>query len=222
MDRSTTATAVVVDEWPLVRIGMAQALRAASIEVVAAVEGGEEGLRRAQAQGAAYLFLGAHRDLPVAETARRAKALPGPPRVVVLLDHTTREQLEAIRVVGVDGLLNRTVGPEELTAALSRVDAGERVVAPALVALFFETLGPPAPGAPAPAPAGTNGAPALTAKELEVLARLADNRSNKEIAELLFVSPATVKTHLGHIYAKLGVATRQEAIARAVAIGLLG
>ena len=62
----------------------------------------------------------------------------------------------------------------------------------------------------------------LTTKEHEVLARLADGLSNDDIATAMYVSPATVKTHLSHIYAKLGVGTRHEALARAVALGLLG
>jgi ATP/maltotriose-dependent transcriptional regulator MalT len=61
----------------------------------------------------------------------------------------------------------------------------------------------------------------LTRKELEVLARLADGRSNKQIADALFVTQATVKTHLAHIYTKLNVSGRQAAVARAVELGLL-
>jgi ATP/maltotriose-dependent transcriptional regulator MalT len=61
----------------------------------------------------------------------------------------------------------------------------------------------------------------LTAKELEVLARLAEGKSNQQIAEALFVTAATVKTHLSNIYGKLGVANRREALARALALGLL-
>jgi ATP/maltotriose-dependent transcriptional regulator MalT len=62
---------------------------------------------------------------------------------------------------------------------------------------------------------------ALTAKEREVLTMLASGSANKAIADALFVSQATVKTHLSHIYAKLGVSDRREAVARAVELGLL-
>ena len=78
-------------------------------------------------------------------------------------------------------------------------------------------LGPPEEGAALHAPLAGQ----LTRKELEVLARLAEGRSNREIAGALYVTPATVKTHLAHIYTKLGVTGRQEALARAVALGLL-
>jgi LuxR family maltose regulon positive regulatory protein len=61
----------------------------------------------------------------------------------------------------------------------------------------------------------------LTFKEGQVLARLARGESNAAIAEALYISPATVKSHLASIYAKLDVRTRHEATSRAVALGLL-
>ena len=63
---------------------------------------------------------------------------------------------------------------------------------------------------------------ALTRREREVLGLLAEGRSNREIADDLFVTLATVKTHLAHVYAKLGARNRNEAIGRAVSLGLLG
>jgi ATP/maltotriose-dependent transcriptional regulator MalT len=87
------------------------------------------------------------------------------------------------------------------------------VVGPSLLPLLVGVLGAPDDGDEDDGP--------LTPKELEVLSRLADGRSNKEIADALYVAPATIKTHLAHIYAKLGVTGRQEAVARAVELGLL-
>ncbi|MGH9157011.1 MAG: LuxR C-terminal-related transcriptional regulator [Acidimicrobiales bacterium] len=217
MERVGEATAVVVDDWPLLRLGIGQALRGSGVTVVGAVAGAEEGLRLARARGASVMILGSHRDLPVAESARRAKEQLPSVRVVVLLDQIDPAALDGLRAVGVDALLGRSVAPEELAGALLRVAAGERVVSPALLPMLMGVLGP---GGDAPVVPG--GPPALTRKEIEVLARLSEGRSNREIAEALFVTPATVKTHLGHIYAKLGVASRQEAMARAVATGLLG
>ncbi|MEO7443023.1 MAG: response regulator transcription factor [Acidimicrobiales bacterium] len=218
MDQAGQLTAVVVDEWPLLRLGIGQALKGSGVTVVGAAAGAEDGLRLVRARGAAVLVLGAHRDLPLVEAARRAKALASPPRVVVLLDQIDPADLAALRVVGVDALLGRSVAAEELAAALRRVDAGERVVSPALLPMLVGVLGPAATAVPA----RPDGPVPLTRKEIEVLVRLSGGRSNREIAEALYVTAATVKTHLGHIYAKLGVATRQEAVARAVALGLLG
>ncbi|HVE47142.1 MAG TPA: response regulator transcription factor [Acidimicrobiales bacterium] len=217
MDGPGPSTAVVVDEWPLVRVGMVQALHSAEISVVAQTGAGEEGVRQVKVRQAGYLLLGAHGDLPPTEAARRAKALAVPPRVVVLLEQVDREELALLAAAGVDGFLVRSVHPAELAAAIRRVTKGERVVAAPLVSLLVGGLNPDREAKDTSSEAGS----ALTRKELEVLFRLAEGRSNREIAEVLFVTPATVKTHLAHIYAKLGVAGRQQAMERAVALGLL-
>lgn len=224
MDHPGPPTAVAVDEWPLVRLGITQALRAVDIEVVAGVGLGDEAIRAVEIHRARYLLLGDYRDLSLAYVARRAKALPSPPLVLVLVDHIGRQDLLDLRAVGIDALLPRAVSPLELADALRRVGRGERVVAPALLSLLVGALGPAA--AEVGGAGGDKGAPGvadpLTRKELEVLARLAEGRSNREIATALFVTQATVKSHLAHIYMKLGVTGRQEAMARAVALGLLG
>lgn len=206
---------MVVDEWPLVRLGIGQALRSLSIRVAVELAGGADAVRKVQEERAGWLILGTHRDVPTADVVRRVRALETPPRVVVLIDHVSREGLSALLSNGVDALLVRSVGPDELADAVGRVDKGERVVGPALLPLLVGVLG-------STGEAG-NGGPdeTLTRKEIEVLNRLAEGRSNKDIADALFVTPATVKTHLAHIYTKLGVAGRQEAVARAVELGLL-
>lgn len=208
------STAVIVDEWPLVRLGVSQTLRSRGVRVVAEVSHGDEAVHLAQGLGATYLFVGTTRDAPLPDIVRRAVAGEPPVRVVVLLDHGSREELAAIVSLGIDALLPRTVRPEELSDAVARIERGERVVAPSLLPLLVGVVGArEGDGVP------TEG---LTRKEVEVLARLADGMSNREIAEALYITPATVKTHLTHIYTKLGAASRQEALARAVALGLLG
>lgn len=220
MDQRGPPTAVVVDEWPLVRLGMTQALRAIDIPVVAEVALADEAVRVVESTAAHYLLLGNHRDLSLPEAARRATALPRPPKVLVLVDHIGRDELLALRAIGIDALLPRSVGPAELADAVKRAAKGERVVAPALLSLLVGALGPVVAAGDGGLAVGK--ADPLTRKELEVLARLAEGRSNRDIAAALFVTQATVKSHLAHIYLKLGVAGRQEAMARAVALGLLG
>jgi len=217
MDALDPGTAVVVDEWPLVRVGMTEALRSLDIVVVSQTNRGEEGVRLVQARGAGYLLLGAHGDLPRAEAARRARDLERPPKVVVLLERVDRDELGALVAAGVDAFLVRSVHPTELAAAIRRVIKGERVVAAPLLSLLVGSL-PAVDDAGAPTDVGAD---LLTRKELEVLVRLAEGRSNREIAEVLFVTPATVKTHLAHIYAKLGATGRQQAVERSLALGLL-
>lgn len=207
------ATAVVVDEWPLVRLGIGQALRSLSVHVAVELSAGSDAVRRAADAGAGWLLLGAFRDVPALDVIRKARALDPTPRLVVLLDHVNREGLATLLTAGVDAVLARTVGLEELADAVRRVHKGERVIGPALLPLLVGVLGSPAEQ--------QGGDEVLTRKELEVLSRLAEGRSNKDIADALFVTQATVKTHLAHIYTKLGVTGRQEAVARAVELGLL-
>ena len=92
---------------------------------------------------------------------------------------------------------------------MHRVVSGERVVDPAILVNDASADEQP------------ESASALTAREREVLVLLASGHSNREIAASLFVSLPTVKTHLAHIYAKLGAKNRNEALGRAVAGGLL-
>ena len=220
MDQHGPPSAVVVDEWPLVRVGIAQTLRSLDIDVLAEVSQGEEAVRAVEACQARYLLIGTARDLPLPETARRARALPHAPKILVLVDQIGRDDVGALRAVGIDALLPRSVSPSDLADAVSRVSRGERVVAPALLSMLVGFLGPSGNGEEPPLPAGHP--EALTRKELEVLARLSEGRTNREIADVLYITPATVKSHLAHIYVKLGVTGRQEAMARAVALGLLG
>ena len=203
--------AVVVDQWALLRLGVTAVLQSMGIDVVAEEAAGRDGLLRARTLEPSLLVLGAMADLPVADAVVQARQLPVRPLVLVLVSALVPADLRKLMRSGPDGVLVRSTGAEELRDAIVRLRAGERVVAPALVGAVMDGL-----------QAGEAQAGPLTTKELEVLVRLAEGRSNQQIAEAMFVTPATVKTHLSNIYAKLGVANRREALARAVALGLLG
>ena len=203
--------AVVIDQWALVRLGITAVLQGAGVEVVAEEGSGRDGLLRARSLGPSLLVVGATSDLSMAEVVGQARELPVRPRVLLLVSALVPADLSELMGLSPEGVLVRSAGAEELRDAVVRLLQGERVVAPALVGAVVDGL-----------QAGDAAAGPLTTKELEVLARLAEGRSNQQIAEVLFITPATVKTHLSHIYAKLGVANRQEALARAVALGLLG
>jgi len=203
--------AVIVDQWALVRLGIAAVLTAREVETIAEFEHGRDGIAWARANSADLLILGNHLDRPALDVVIEAATLDPVPKVALLLTNPTKDEMSALLTEGADALLVRSVGGEELADALDRVEAGERVIAPALLPLLVGAVAPSAP----------TSASLLTGKEREVLAALAAGRSNQEIAEALFVTRATVKTHLAHIYAKLEAKDRHEAIARAVALGLL-
>jgi len=203
---------VVVDDWELLRLGLRAALGQLGGWVIAEAALARDGLRAARDSGAGLLVIGATSDLPPRLAATRAKASEEPPTVLALASLPDPEELAGLLAAGVDGLLLRSTGVAELADALELLRGGERAVAPALLPLLVGVIGLAAAGP---------GESLLTEKEREVLARLAEGGSNRAIAEALSVSPATVKTHLAHIYEKLGASDRRDALVRAIALGIL-
>jgi DNA-binding NarL/FixJ family response regulator len=210
--RDAWTTAVVVDDWELLRLGLRAALGQLGVWVIAEAALARDGLRAARDSGAGLLVLGVTSDLPARLAATRAKAPQEPPTVLALAGLPDPEELAGLLAAGVDGLLLRSTGVAELADALELLRGGERAVAPALLPLLVGVIGLAAVGP---------GEPLLTEKEREVLARLAEGGSNRAIAEALSVTPATVKTHLAHIYEKLGASDRRDALVRAIALGIL-
>ena len=212
-------TAVVVDRWPLVRLGLGGVLAAGGVEVVGQAAKVSEGLLLVRLRGVDLLVFGSPLDGLSPTAIRSAKRHEPAPRIVVLIPPGGgAAEVGSLFAAGADALLVASVGPEELTDALARVAKGERVVG--------SGLGPgtaPAGGLRADVDAlpAAEGGSHLTAKEREVLALLAQGHSNKQIARALYVSDATVKTHLQHIYGKLEVQNRFGALSRANELGLL-
>jgi DNA-binding NarL/FixJ family response regulator len=204
--------AVVVDEWPLVRLGLEAVMAALGARVDGAALA-RDGLRAVTEAEVDLLIVGTVTDLTPSELIRRAKQRRPPLIVVALVGQASRAEVGRMLGAGADAMLRRSVGAEELGDALRRLGVGERVLAPSLV--------PALVGAVDGEGGAQVGGGLLTAKEREVLARLAEGRSNAAIAAALHVTPATVKTHLAHIYEKLGAGDRNEALVRAVALGLL-
>jgi DNA-binding NarL/FixJ family response regulator len=210
--REAWTTAVVVDDWELLRLGLRAALGQLGVWVIAEAALARDGLRATRDSGAGLLVLGSTSDLPARLAAARAKAPAEPPKVLALASLPDPEELAGLLAAGVDGLLLRSTGVAELADALELLRGGERAVAPALLPLLVGVIGLAATGP---------GESLLTEKEREVLARLAEGGSNRQIAEALSVTPATVKTHLAHIYEKLGASDRRDALVRAIALGVL-
>ncbi len=203
-------SAVIVDQLELVRLGLCEALRDCSYRVVASVTTLSEGIRTLSEVSAEMLIVGNHADLKRRSALKATKrTFPGL-KIIVLVDHADLPDIAKLIDSGVDALVLRNITADELRETLERIDAGERVVAPALAVGAIGRVGPLASAA------------GLSARELEVLAELATGASYRDIAESLIVTQATVKTHLVHIYDKLGVRNRQEAVARALELGLLG
>ncbi|MEU5310179.1 response regulator transcription factor [Streptomyces sp. NPDC021562] len=140
-------------------------------------------------------------------TRRGARA-----RVLVVTTYDTdTDTLPAIEA-GATGYLLKDAPREELFTAVRAAAQGRTVLSPAVASRLVSAVR--APGAPGNEP--------LSAREREVLALVARGTSNREIARELFISEATVKTHLTHLYTKLGVNDRAAAVATAYQRGILG
>ena len=131
---------------------------------------------------------------------RRLVAAGGPP-VLILTTYDTQADVVAAVEAGAMGYLLKDAPEEELYEAVRSASQGKRVLSPQVANVLADRL--------------VNPAETLSAREIELLRALQTGASNKEIAHQLFISQATVKTHLIHIYSKLGVDNRTAAVEEA-------
>ncbi|GAA1517640.1 response regulator transcription factor [Kribbella lupini] len=134
-----------------------------------------------------------------AEATASLRSLPEPPHILVLTTYDTEADISSAIDAGASGYLLKDAPPEDLFRAIRGTARGETILAPAVAARLMRRTGP-----------------LLTEREVEILGLLATGGSNREIARSLFVSEATVKSHLSHIYTKLEVDTRAAAVPRAI------
>ncbi len=157
------------------------------------------------------------------EATRQVTALSQPPRVVVLTTFDLDEYVVAAIGAGASGFLLKDAPPEEMLAAVRTVHAGDSVIAASSTRRLLQHVAPMLRGAPSAAPGGGDDAALaeLTPREREVLVQMAYGASNTEIAGLLFVSEATVKTHVGRVLSKTGSRDRVQAVVLAYRVGLV-
>ena len=206
----------MLDDWPLIRVGVAKVLSDEDVRVVREVADGAAALAAVRTHTPDMLVVGGHEG-GQADITRQAMAAVNGLRCLVLVPSGEERDLRLVLLAGARAVLPRTVAPEELRDAVQRVMAGDHVVSPSLLPRMFDSSYGNGNGSTVPPP----GSPVLTSREREIVRLLGAGRSNAEIAEALFVSAATVKTHLAHVYEKLGVRSRYDALGRAVALGLL-
>jgi DNA-binding NarL/FixJ family response regulator len=205
--------AIVADELALARLGVISLLRAQGVDVLAETHSGREVASVAAIERPDLVVVGQPADLSVADTVRRLTRLRPSPAVVVMLAPGQEDVVGYLVALGARGIAIRSGSAEELSAVIASALKGEqRIVAGLHGALA---------GSVRPRPLADQQNDLLSSREREVLACLAQGHSNREIAATLSVTLATVKSHLVRIYAKLEAGNRNEALGRAVALGLL-
>jgi len=201
---------LLVDDHPVVRHGLRGMLDAEpDLTVVGEASSGTAGVAAARELTPDIVLM----DLRMPDgdgvqaTGQILAAQPAARVVVLTTYETDRDILRAIEA-GACGYLLKDASPAELADAVRAAARGETVLAPSVASTLVRQVRAPAP-------------PALSARETQVLRLVARGRTNAEIGKELFISEATVKTHLLRVFNKLDVADRTAAVTTAMSHGLL-
>ena len=206
-----TITVLITDDHPIVRDGLRGIFTGEhGFEVLGEAADGAEAVTLAERLRPDVVLMdlrmpGTDGVTAITELAR----LNNPARVLVLTTYDTDSDVVPAIEAGATGYLLKDAPREELFRAVRAAARGEAVLSPAVASRLMGRM-----RAPAQEP--------LSQREIEVLALVARGSTNKDAAKKLFISEATVKTHLLHAYAKLGVKDRAAAVAVAFERGLLG
>jgi two-component system NarL family response regulator len=198
---------LVVDDHALLRTGVANIInQEPDLRVVAEAGNGLEAVEAFARHRPDVTLLDLR--MPVlegVEAVRRIREQDPDARVVVLTTYDTDDEIARALKAGAKAYVLKDISAEDLVSCIRDVLAGKTYLAPAAAARLAE---------------GVRHVQ-LTPRELETLRQMADGRTNKEIAAALGISERTVKTHLGHLFEKLGVASRTEAVKVATRRGLV-
>jgi DNA-binding NarL/FixJ family response regulator len=211
---------VLVDDQAMVRTGFRMILSAEpGIEVVAEAGDGHEAIEQARRMRPDVVLMDIRmpRKDGIAATREITEALGDQTRVLMLTTFDLDEYVYDALRAGASGFLLKDAPPEELVSAIKVIAEGDALLAPSVTRRLISEF----------AQRGTRPSDAdgrldeLTEREVEVLRELAKGATNAEIAETLFVSETTVKTHVSHVLSKLGIRDRVQAVVVAYESGLV-
>jgi DNA-binding NarL/FixJ family response regulator len=216
-----TITVVLAEDQRAVREGLAMLLRhLPGIELVAGVADGTEAIAAVRDHRPDVVLM----DLRMpgvdgTEATRVIRERWPSTQVVVLTTYADDDSVFPALRAGARGYLTKDVGAEQIAQAISAVARGEAVLEPSVTARVLDVLRPA--GLPALPDGDGPLADGVTKREAEVLRLIARGLSNRDIAETLVISEATVKTHVNRLLAKIGVRDRAQAVSYAYRVGLL-
>ncbi|MCQ9343045.1 LuxR C-terminal-related transcriptional regulator [Corynebacterium kozikiae] len=208
---------LLADDHEIVRLGLRAVLESTKdIEVVGEVATAEDAIAAAQAGGIDVILMdlrfgagveGTKLRTGADATAEIKRTIAQPPHVLVVTNYDTDADILGAIEAGALGYLLKDAPPEELLAAVRSAAEGDSTLSPTVATRLMTRVRTPRTS--------------LTPRELEVLKLVAAGSSNKEIGHILLLSEATVKSHLVHIYDKMGVRSRTSAVAAAREQGVL-
>ncbi|RSD11964.1 response regulator [Amycolatopsis eburnea] len=201
---------LLADDHPVVRAGLRAVLETEpGLVVVAEAATAEAAVARAAGGDVDVVLMDLRfgTGMTGAEATAAITARPGAPRVLVVTTYDTDADILPAIQAGATGYLLKDALPEDLAAAVRTAAAGRTTLAPAVADRLLDRMRRPDV--------------AVTRREIEVLALVADGLSNRAIAERLHLTEGTVKSHLARCYTKLGVDSRTAAVAAATDLGLI-
>ncbi len=201
---------VVCDDHPVVRAGLRALLSTEpDLRVVGEAENAETAISMVSELEADLVLMDLQLGdgLDGAAATRLILSAADPPYVLILTNYDSDADILNAVEAGASGYLLKDAPPDDLLAAIRAAAAGQSALAPAITTRLLSRVRKPQ----------TN----LSVRELEVVALVADGYTNAEIGRQLFVSETTIKSHLVHIFTKLGVQTRTAAVSKARRLGLI-
>jgi DNA-binding NarL/FixJ family response regulator len=226
-----TVRVVLADDQSLLRKGFRMILEAEDgIEIVGEAADGSDAVRLVELYQPDVVLMDVR--MPVLDGIEATRAITTSPagsetRVLILTTFDLDEYAFSALRAGASGFLLKDVPPTELVGAIRTVARGDAVVSPRVTRRLLEEYSDKLPDLSTSGGGTSSGGDAhpalaqLTDREHEVLLAVADGLSNAEIAERLYVSEATVKSHVGHLLAKLGLRDRVQAVVFAFQSGLV-
>ncbi len=201
---------VIADDHPVVRAGLHALLDTADgVEVVGEATTPDEAVSLAETLRPDLVLMdlqfGAERT--GVDATRRIRSAGSPTHVLVLTNYDSDGDILGAVEAGASGYLLKDAPPDELLAAVRAAAAGESALAPAVAGRLMARMRAPDVS--------------LSAREIEVLALVAEGASNLDVAARLHITDATVKSHLVHVFTKLAVGSRTAAVSKARALGIL-
>jgi len=211
-------TVVIADDQELVRSGLRMVLEARGVEVLAEAADGRRALELVSALVPDVVLMDIR--MPVLDGIAATREIASrnlATKVLILTTYDVDSYVYGALQAGASGFLLKATAPDRLVAGIETVSAGEALLSPSLTRRLIEHhVRGPAPSS------GVPGAlVSLTEREREVLALVASGLANSEIAERLYVSEATVKTHMNRLLAKLGQRSRAQLVVLAYESGFV-